>query len=84
MATILVERSFAEPVDLDALNTLEKQFGWCMETNGVRLLQRFVASDGRRMLCVFEAPDAEAVRRVNDRAGAPYERVWSATTHRSG
>jgi hypothetical protein len=31
-----------------------------------------------RCLCLFEAPSAEAVRRVNDAAGLPYSAVTEA------
>jgi hypothetical protein len=31
------------------------------------------------MICVYEAPDAEAVRKANTTAKLPFERVWSAS-----
>ena len=30
------------------------------------------------MICLFHAPDAEAVRHANRIAGAPFDRVWPA------
>ena len=84
MATVLVERSFEQPVDLAEFSRLAKRFGWCLEANGVKFLHTYVSADGKRTVCVYEAPDAEAVRRVSDQARMPYERIWSATIHRPG
>ena len=36
MATVLVERSFEQPVDLAEFSRLAKRFGWCLEANGVK------------------------------------------------
>ena len=38
----------------------------------------FVAGEGR-CICVFEAPSAELVRRVNDIAQVPFRRIQPAT-----
>lgn len=76
-ATVIVERRFPEPIDVHALQAREDAHQWCLETNGVRALLSYVAADGRRILCFYEAPDADAVRRAQERAGMPFERVWS-------
>ncbi|MBY0331308.1 MAG: DUF4242 domain-containing protein [Acetobacteraceae bacterium] len=48
------------------------------EGRSVRYLRSvFLPGDGR-CLCLFEASDAEAVRRVNDAAGLPYLAVTEA------
>jgi hypothetical protein len=39
----------------------------------------YVTRDGLRMICVFDAPDAEAVRRAARQLGLRYDGVWSAT-----
>jgi hypothetical protein len=36
------------------------------------------ARDGRHAICVYEAPDAESVRRTQDELKQPYDRVWTA------
>jgi hypothetical protein len=41
------------------------------------LRSTFVPEDGRCM-CLFEAGDAATVRKVNDEAGIPYDRVTEA------
>jgi hypothetical protein len=30
------------------------------------------------MICLYQAPDAEAVRHANRMAGVPFDRVWPA------
>jgi hypothetical protein len=39
----------------------------------------YVTRDGLRMICVFDAPDAEAVRQAARQLGLRYDGVWSAT-----
>jgi hypothetical protein len=51
---------------------------WCLDLNGVSFLSSFFARDRTRMVCLYGAPDAEAVRRTNARLGLPFERVWAA------
>ena len=38
-----------------------------------------IASDGTRCVCVYEADNAEAVRRANRSAGVGFENVWAAS-----
>ena len=34
------------------------------------------STDGRRSLCLYRAPDAEAVRLAQHEAGLPFDVVW--------
>ena len=77
-AVVLVERSFPEPVDFQDVQALEDRGQWCLDLNGIRFLATFFARDRTRMICLYAAPDAEAVRRTNTRLGLPFERVWPA------
>jgi uncharacterized protein with GYD domain len=85
-AVVVVERSFAEPVAFDELAAREDAGAWCLEANGVRFLRTYVAAGGRRMICVYEAPDAESVRRAQKTIGMPLDAVWPASVewHRRG
>lgn len=74
----VVERSFAEPVTVPDIQALEDHSSWCLETHQVRFLRTYAARDGRRMLCLYAAPDAEAVRAAQRQAAMPFDRVWSA------
>jgi len=77
-AVVLVERSFAEPIEFPDVQALEDRGQWCLDLNGISFLASFFARDRTRMVCVYAAPDAEAVRRTNTRLGLPFERVWPA------
>jgi hypothetical protein len=79
MEIVVVERSFEEPVDLETLVAKEAGAGWCLEMYGVEFLKSYVATDARRMICLYQAPDAEAVRTAQSTAGMPFDRVWSCS-----
>lgn len=76
-ANVLVERSFGESIELADLQAREDAHGWCLETRSVKFVRTFFSSDRRRMLCLYAAPDAEAVRQAQREAGMPTDRVWA-------
>jgi hypothetical protein len=78
MSVVVVERSFREPVALPDVQALEDRGAWCLEAHGVRFLRTYFSRDGRRMACLYEAPDAESVRLAQEKAGMPFERAWAA------
>lgn len=78
MEHVIVERVFAEPVDVAALVRAAKDGASCFEVRRVTSLRSTVSRDGLRMICEYLAPDAESVRQANERAGLPYERIWLA------
>lgn len=77
-SVVLVERSFPAPVVFAEVQAIEDRGQWCLDLNGVRFLATFFARDGRRMVCLYAAPDSEAVRRTNARLHLPFDRVWAA------
>lgn len=48
-------------------------------TATVRYVRCTFVADEQRCICVFEAPSAEVVRRVNDIAQVPFRRIQPAT-----
>lgn len=78
MEHVIAERLFAESVDLGELEAMLRAGHPCMTTYRVRHLRTCVSLDGKRMICEYEAPDAESVRAVSKRLGIPYERIWTA------
>lgn len=78
MSTVLVERSFAQPVAFEDISAIGDRGAWCIEAHGARFLKAYFSRDHRRMLCLYEAPDAESVRLSQGKIGMPFERVWSA------
>jgi hypothetical protein len=81
MVYVIVERSYEEPIETEGLETRMEANPWCLEQYRVTYLRSFISTDGKRMLCLFEGPDAESVRHVNRQLDAGYERIWSATMH---
>jgi hypothetical protein len=78
MEHVIVERVLPEPVDLVAFERLAQAGQGCFEARRIRLVRSYVSRDSRRVICEYEAPDAEAVRTANQLAGLPFERVWTA------
>ena len=76
-ATVVVARRFEEPTTVEAMQAIEDAGAWCLEQRQVTFLRTFFSIDRRRMLCLYQAPDAESVRQAQREAGMPVERVWA-------
>jgi hypothetical protein len=81
MSLIIVQREFDEPADLPALQAKEDAKAWCLEQYQVTFRETLLALDRMRMICLYEAPDAEAVRHTQRTAGLPVRSVWVAQSH---
>lgn len=79
MVQVIVERELGGSADLDALLERRGDMQNCMRLHGIRYLGAYMSGDGRRIICVFEGPDAEAVRVANRQAGMAFVRAWTAT-----
>lgn len=77
MQRVVVERSFDEPANYEQLEAREKAAAWCGTTRRVRFLRSYFSSDKRHMVCLYEAPDAEAVRTFQHAAEMPVTHVYS-------
>jgi len=75
VSVVLVERSFPQPV---AFEDVRARGASCLEAHRVRFLRSYFSRDRRRMVCLYEAPDAESVRFAQEKAGVPYETAWTA------
>ena len=83
MVTIILEQHFeGRPFDVERYNAAQRRNAACLEVHGVRHVVSYVTPDGQRMICVFEAPDAEAVRQTARQLGYRYDSVWPATVVR--
>ena len=78
MVTLIVERSFPQPVTEEALQAVMQRLEPCLVEYDVCCKGSFLSADRQRMICRFEAADAEAVRATNRAAEAPIDRVWVA------
>ena len=77
MELVLVERRFEQPIDFQDIQRQETAASWRLDTYNVRFLKTFLSKDRRRMLCLYEAPDAEAVRSAEKQARIPFEHAWT-------
>jgi hypothetical protein len=78
MAHLVLEQSFDPPLDDDERARIARRVEPCLEQYGVRWIRTCFATDRRRMICEFEAPDAETVRTLCRSAGVRYDRLWAA------
>jgi hypothetical protein len=78
MPVLVVEHSFDPPITEDLLKSAFARLGPCLAAHGATWLRSYVSTDGSRMICEFEAADAEAVRASLRSADTPFDRVWSA------
>jgi hypothetical protein len=81
MAIMVLEQSFDTPVTPDELNAMGKRVDRCLEVHGARWMRSYLSLDRKRIICEFEAADAEKVRESYRSAGVEFERVWSADVY---
>jgi hypothetical protein len=68
----MIERKFAEQIALDPKNEVILKIN---EEVGVKWLYSFLSLDKKRTYCLYEAPNAEAVREAARRANVPADTV---------
>ena len=73
MALYVIERSFAEQLDLsdDDVELIDEING----AEGVRWLFSFLSADRRRTYCLYEAPSPDAIRAAAHRADVPVDEI---------
>jgi hypothetical protein len=77
MSHVVVERSFPTPQSDADLSMVEDRLAPCSEMYGVVWKRSVVSVDRRHMICEYDAPDAETVRKVQREAGAAFDHIWS-------
>jgi hypothetical protein len=78
MPHVIVEYAFDPPITEEEFDRMAEQLDPCLEGRDVRWVQSFLSLDRKRRICVFEAPDAEAVREAYRSARIGFERAWAA------
>ena len=73
MALFVIERNFAEQLDPDAIDHAGIRL--VNDDTGVRWLYSFLAADKKKTYCLYEAPNAEAIREAAARLGIPADVV---------
>jgi len=80
MEPVVCERRIEPPIRVDDIPAMEAQAAWCLQQHRVSHVTSLLSLDGRLLLCVFEAPDAESVRAVH----APLDCHHPHSTNGSG
>ena len=73
MPRFLIERNFAEAIEVTKEDT--DQIKQINDEEGVRWLFSFLSPDKRKTYCLYEAPNAEAIRIAARRANIPADVV---------
>lgn len=73
MPVFLIERNFAEEIEEDLEAAVE--VNQINEEVGVAWLISFLSADKKKTYCLYEAPNAEAIREAARRAGVPADVV---------
>ena len=77
MACIIVERTFERPPSVEDMTAAGIRERPCLELYGVAWRRSVLSTDRLRMVCQYDAPDAESVRKVQREAGNGFDRVWA-------
>jgi hypothetical protein len=81
MARLVLEQTFETAITDQELSDASKRMDRCLEAHGARWLRSYLSKDRKRMICEFEAADAEQVRESARSAGVPFDRCWSADVY---
>ena len=77
---VILEREFPEPLTPEDVPRMTAETR-CLELYRVKPICSYLMPDGKRMVCVFSAPDAEALRSVARSNEFPSVTIWSSTLH---
>jgi len=78
---VVLEREFPEGLTSEEVRQMATTMQ-CLDLYRVKPIRSYLTSDGKRPVCVFDAPDAEALRAVGRINGfPPGSAVWSSTLH---
>lgn len=80
MEWVVVERDFPVPLSDEEIRRMHDE-AQCVDLYRVTGIRSYLTPDRKRLVCIFQAPDAEAVRsflRVNRSVRGS---VWPCTLH---
>jgi hypothetical protein len=76
MVRIVVERSFTTPQSDDDMKVVADRERPCLAIYDVKWRRSLISADRMRMVCEYEAVDAETVRKIQREAAAEFDRIW--------
>jgi hypothetical protein len=78
MARIVVERSFSTPQSDADMAVVADRERPCLGIYNVQWKRSLLSTDRLRMVCEYEAADAETLRKVQREAKAEFDHIWGA------
>jgi Protein of unknown function (DUF4242) len=81
---VVVETEFDPPLSDEEHSKIGKRLDSCLELRSARWMRSYLSSDRKRMVCEFEAADAQSVRDAYRAAAVAFERVWLAELYSRG
>ncbi|MBK9135420.1 MAG: DUF4242 domain-containing protein [Betaproteobacteria bacterium] len=73
---IVVERSFDTPQSDADMRLVADRERPCLAAYEANWRRSVLSADRKRMICEYEAADAETMRRIQREAGAEFDRIW--------
>jgi len=73
---IVVERSFDTPQSDTDMKLVADRERPCLAAYQATWRRSVLSTDRLRMVCEYEAADAETMRRIQREAGAQFDRIW--------
>lgn len=77
MARVIAEQSFETALSDEELSRMSQRLDACLEIRNGAWVRSYLAADRKRVICDFEAPDAESVRQAMRSAQIQFDRVYS-------
>jgi hypothetical protein len=74
---IVVTRSFGDPLSLEDIQSIEDTAAPCLQARRVKYSRSFVSIDRKRVLGLYQAPDAESVSLARREAAMPVDSAWA-------
>ncbi len=78
MSLVIVETLVDYPLTPEQLTATDLQVLACLDERQAAWRYSLLSSDRHRMLCIFEAPDAESVREAYRKGGGGFKQIWAA------
>jgi uncharacterized protein DUF4242 len=81
MAVLVLEQSFDPPITPEQLTDAARRLDRCLEVHGAKWRRSYLSKDRKRMICEFEAADAESVRESARSSGVAFDACWIADVY---
>ncbi len=81
MDDIILQRSFSPQMAESDFYAMAEEAMGCLDLYRAQWQESFLAEDGSRLVCRFQAPDTESLRQMSRGDGAIDKQVWSGTVH---